>query len=82
MQKPEKKSHKRKTPAPAPVIPDAIAADLLRGARQIAAFIGRNEGYVYHLAKTKGIPLSREGAILIGSKRDIRRHYGIPEEAA
>jgi hypothetical protein len=50
-----------------------LADDLLNGAREIAEFLGTNEREVYHLAKTKRLPIGRLGKKLIASRAQLRR---------
>ena len=57
--------------SPRPV--DRLADDLLSGAREIAEFLGVNEREVYHLAKTKRLPIGRLGKKLIASRSQLRR---------
>jgi hypothetical protein len=54
---------------------DRLADDLLNGATAIAEFLGTNEREVYHLHKTKRLPIGRLGRKLIGSRAQLRRAY-------
>lgn len=50
-----------------------LAADICRGADQIAQFIGTSERRIYHLARIGALPVFREGAILCARKSELRR---------
>ena len=50
---------------------DKLADDLLVGATQIAQFTGLTERQVYH--QQKNLELGHLGAILVGSKKKLRR---------
>lgn len=52
---------------------DRLADDLLDGGAEIAAFLGTNVREVYHLAKTKRLPIGRLGRKLIASRNQLRR---------
>jgi hypothetical protein len=52
---------------------EKIADDLLIGAAAIAAELGVNEDAVYHLARTKRLPIGRLGRNLIASRAKLRR---------
>jgi hypothetical protein len=52
---------------------DKVAEDLLAGGREIAAFLGTNLREVYHLHKTKRLPIGRPGRKLIASRRQLTR---------
>jgi hypothetical protein len=52
---------------------DRLADDLLDGGAAIAAFLGVNQREVYHLAKTKRLPIGRLGRKLIASRSQLRR---------
>jgi hypothetical protein len=54
--------------------PDRLAADLLNGGPEIAAFLGCNTREVYHLHKTGRLPIGRLGRKLIASKRQLARY--------
>jgi hypothetical protein len=57
-----------------------FAADLLRGAAAIAAFLNElgetdvTSGSVYYLRKAKKYPIGRHAGELIASKRQLARH--------
>lgn len=48
-----------------------LAADLLRGADQIAAYVGFEKRKVYHLADRGHLPLFRMGAIICARKSTL-----------
>jgi hypothetical protein len=52
---------------------DRLGDDLLNGATEIANFLGTNAREVYHLAKTKRLPIGRLGRKLIASRSQLRR---------
>jgi hypothetical protein len=52
---------------------ERLADDLLNGAAEIADFLGTNVREVYHLAKTKRLPIGRLGKKLIASRSKLRR---------
>ena len=52
---------------------DRLADDLLDGGAEIAAFLGVNKREVYHLAKTKRLPIGRWGRKLIAFRSGLRR---------
>ena len=52
---------------------DRPADDLLIGAPAIAAFVGVSAKAVYHLARTKKLPIGKLGKNLIASKRKLER---------
>jgi len=52
-----------------------VAADLLKGAAKIAAFLGVETSMVYYLHKCKRYPIGRLGKTLIASKRQLRRAH-------
>ena len=52
---------------------DRLADDLLNGATEIAEFLGTNAREVYHLHKTKRLPIGRLGRKLIASRRRLTR---------
>ena len=53
--------------------PERMADDLLIGADAIAAFLGVSRRTVYHLARTKQLPIGRLGKQLIAKKSQLRR---------
>jgi hypothetical protein len=54
---------------------DTVADDLLRGAAEIAAFIGETQKRVYYLAAHGHLDIGHLGATLIASKRRLREQY-------
>jgi hypothetical protein len=52
---------------------DRLAADLLNGGAEIAEFLGCPLREVYHLAKTKRLPIGHMGRKLIASRSQLRR---------
>jgi len=52
---------------------EPVAADLLVGAAAIAAELGLSETAVYHLSRTKRMPIGRLGRNLIASRKRLRR---------
>ena len=52
---------------------DQVADDLLSGGREIAQFLGRPVREIYHLHKTKRLPIGRLGRKLIASRRQLTR---------
>ena len=52
---------------------DRLADDLLNGAAEIAAFLGTNTREIYHLHKTKRLPIGRLGRKLIATRSQLRR---------
>jgi hypothetical protein len=52
---------------------EPVANDLLVGATAIAAELGLSETAVYHLARTKRLPIGRLGRNLIASRKRLRR---------
>ena len=57
-----------------------LADDLLPGARAIADFLGMEERQARHQIDKGTIPVRRMGALIIGSKRALRRCL-VPTEA-
>ena len=54
-----------------------VAADLLKGAAMIGAFLGVDTSEVYYLHKCKRYPIGKLGKILIASKRQLRRAHRV-----
>jgi hypothetical protein len=54
---------------------DSIGADLIRGAKAIAAFLGVNEKRVYYLSDHKHWPIGRIGSTLVASRAALKEHY-------
>jgi hypothetical protein len=52
---------------------DQVADDLLSGGAEIARFLGRPVREIYHLHKTKRLPIGRLGRKLIASRRQLTR---------
>jgi hypothetical protein len=52
---------------------EPVSADLLVGAAAIAAELGLSETAVYHIARTKRMPIGRLGRNLIASRKRLRR---------
>jgi hypothetical protein len=50
-----------------------LADDLLNGAIEIAEFLGTKPREVYHLARTRRLPIGRLGRKLIASRNQLRR---------
>jgi hypothetical protein len=50
--------------------------DLLDGAEAIAAFTGLKLSQVYYQAKKGVLPITKQGARLIGSRSRLARHFG------
>jgi hypothetical protein len=50
-----------------------IADDLLIGARAIGEELGVDDDAVYHIAKTKRLPIGRLGRNLIASRSKLRK---------
>jgi hypothetical protein len=48
-----------------------LADDLLEGASEIAAFLGKSPRQVYHLTQTRRLPVFRLGSILCARKSRI-----------
>jgi hypothetical protein len=55
--------------------PSALAADLLRGAPQIAAFLGWPLTRTYHALAAGYVPARKVGVLYIGSKRRLTEHF-------
>ena len=54
---------------------DTIADDLLHGATAIAKFLGLDERKVYYYAEKGQLPVTRMGALIVGSKSVLRKHF-------
>jgi hypothetical protein len=52
-----------------------LSEDLLRGIKSIAEFIGETPRKTFYLAERKYIPIGKEGASWIASKKRLREHY-------
>ena len=46
--------------------------DVLRGARQIAEFLGVTLGHIYRLLRTPRIPITREGGLVVAWRSKLR----------
>jgi hypothetical protein len=53
----------------------ALAGDLLRGVRPIAAFIGENERRAFYLCEKGLIPCGKIGSSWVASKKALREHF-------
>jgi hypothetical protein len=62
-----------KTPVELPTKSERIADDLLIGASAIAEYLGMSEEAVYHLRRTKRLPIGKLGGNLIASRRKLTR---------
>jgi hypothetical protein len=54
---------------------ESIAADRLRGVRQIAAELDETIRRTYYLLENGLIPAGKQGGNWIGSRRALREHY-------
>jgi hypothetical protein len=54
---------------------ERLADDLLIGAREIGAYIGRSPPSAYRMASTGVIPCGRVGALYVASKKTLDRHF-------
>ena len=53
----------------------SLGGDLLRGAKEIADYIGEpNPKKIYHYAAKHYLPIGRMGALLVASKKRLREH--------
>jgi hypothetical protein len=52
-----------------------LREDLLRGAEEIAEFIGRDVRATYYLLQQKLLPAIKEGDVWVTTKSRLRRHY-------
>jgi hypothetical protein len=64
--------------------PATLASDVLRGAREIAAFYygsatERNRRRIYHLAETSNLPVFREGGRLCARRSVLQRWIAAQE---
>jgi hypothetical protein len=57
---------------------DSLAGDLLRGAGEISRFLGLPLRQVRYGLGQGHIPAEKNGALYIGSKKRLRRHYQGP----
>jgi hypothetical protein len=55
--------------------PETLADDLLVGAREIGAFIGRSPGAAHKLLASGVIPGGKIGYLWVGSKRALRGYF-------
>ena len=55
--------------------PDDLATDILRGAEQIGAFIGRDQRSTFFLLQTGKIPAAKEGRTWVSTRSRLRRYY-------
>ncbi len=58
-----------------PLNPMLQQLDALRGARQIAEFMGVTLGHIYRLLRTPRIPITREGGFLVAWRSKLREWY-------
>ncbi len=56
-----------------------LAADLLHGAAEIAAYLGLTERQAFHQIEQGNIPTRRMGRLIIASKTALRRRF-VPED--
>jgi hypothetical protein len=56
-----------------------LAADLLHGACEIAAYLGISERQCYYAVEAGNIPVKRMGRLIVASKSVLRRAF-IPED--
>jgi hypothetical protein len=54
---------------------ETLAGDKLRGVAAIAAFLGESRRRAQYLCEKRLIPVGKEGAIYVASKRTLRAHY-------
>jgi hypothetical protein len=54
-----------------------VATDLIVGAAAIAKELGVAENAVYHIARTKRLPIGRLGRNLIASRKRLRRAVSV-----
>lgn len=54
---------------------ETLASDLLRGADEIAAFLGESRRRVFYLCERGLIPCSKEGASWISARSALRQHF-------
>jgi hypothetical protein len=60
---------------------EPLADDLLHGAKAIADYLGITERQARHQIDRGGIPVTRMGQLIVGSKSTLRRRF-VPDEAA
>ena len=53
-----------------------LSKDILKGASEIAEFIGENRRRVFYLCETQQIPAFKIGAIWHARRSALNRHYG------
>ncbi len=58
--------------------PERIADDLLVGASKIADELGVSTRAVYHIVRTKRLPIGKLGKNLVASRRSLRRAAHLP----
>ena len=54
---------------------DTLRGDVLRGAAEIAKFIGEPVRRTFYLIENKQIPAGKRGAVWLGSKSALREHH-------
>jgi hypothetical protein len=60
---------------PIPTDQSDLAADILRGAAAIGAFIGLDERQTFHGLQNGHIPATKEGRVWVSTRSRLRRHY-------
>jgi hypothetical protein len=53
----------------------SLAADIIRGAAEIAAFIGVDARKCFYLLQTGAVPAHKEGQHWVTTRSRLRRHY-------
>jgi hypothetical protein len=56
-------------------VTSSLADDLLKGVKAIGRFIGEDDRRTYYLCERGLIPVGKEGATWIASKRALLGHY-------
>ena len=62
-------------PVPTEANQSDLAADILRGAAAIGAFIGLDERQTFHGLQNGHIPATKEGRVWVSTRSRLRRHY-------
>jgi hypothetical protein len=62
-------------PIPTEANQSDLAADILRGAAAIGAFIGLDERQTFHGLQNGHIPATKEGRVWVSTRSRLRRHY-------
>jgi hypothetical protein len=55
--------------------PESIAADVLRGTREISRFIGLSERATFSILQRQLVPCWKEGKYWISSRTLLKNHY-------